>query len=223
MSCGAETVAENLYDALQETTSGTVPDLVALDNASLTTEVLNGTGTFDILMRAFKNHLQEEFNGGRITGNQYTEAYVALTTAAMSNAVQFIMARDKSYWASALLKTQTDNEKGKLAGLKMQLAILDQQYCLAKEQVEAKRAETLDTRTDGTTAIAGSIGKQKELYSQQITSYENDGKYKVAKMYTDAFVTQKTLDDGTQVPTEFTMPSINTVLEDVRDNIGITP
>lgn len=223
MSCGAETLAENLYTSLQEATSGTVPDLVALDNAQLTTETVDGTGVFDVLMRAFKSHLEQEFTSGRITGDQYSKAYVALTTAAMTTAVQYLMGRDQTYWNNALLKSQGDNEKARLAGQKMQLPILDEQYCLAKEQVEAKRAETLDTRTDGVTAIAGSIGKQRELYTQQITSYQNDFSYKVSKLYSDAYIAQKTLDDGLPVPTEFANASVNTVLEDIRDKAGIDP
>lgn len=221
MSCGAETTGDSLYDALLETEAGTIPDLTVLDNDALTTVALDGTGTFDVLMRAFEIHLEREYNAGRITGDQYTKAYVAMTTAAMSNAVQFLMGRDNAYWNNMLLKKQVDSEKGRLAQLKMQLAVLDEQYCLVKEQVEAKRAETMDTRVDGVTPVAGSVGKQKELYTQQIDSYQKDATYKISKLYSDAWIAQKTLDEGLLAPTEYTNTEVDQVLAHARSNVGI--
>ena len=221
MTCGAETVADSLYTSLMEAESGTIPDLTILDNDALTTIAIDGTGTFDVLMQAFELHLQREYVAGRITGDQYTKAYVAMTTAAMSNAVQFLMGRDNAYWNNVLVKNQVDSEKGRLAQLKLQLAVLDEQYCLVKEQVEAKRAETLDTRTDGITPIAGSVGKQKDLYTQQIDSYQKDATYKVAKLYSDAFIAQKTLDEGLLAPNEYTNAEVDQVLAHARSNVGI--
>lgn len=221
MSCGAETTGDNLYDALKEVDAGTIPDLVALDNDALTTVAIDGTGTFDVLMRAFELHLEREYTAGRITGDQYTKAYVAMTTAAMSNAVQFLMGRDTAYWNSMLIKKQVDSEKGRLAQLKLQLAVHDEQYCLVKEQVEAKRAETMDTRTDGVTLVAGSVGKQKELYTQQIDSYQKDATYKISKLYSDAWIAQKTLDEGLLAPNEYTNSEVDQVLAHARSNVGI--
>ena len=222
MSCGAETTGDGLYTSLMETETGTIPDLTVLDNDALTTVSLAGTGTYDVLMRTFELHLSREYNAGRITGDQYTKAYIALTTAAMTNAVQYLLGRDNAYWNNMLIKKQVDSEKGRLAQLKLQLALLDEQYCLVKEQVEAKRAETLDTRSDGITPVTGSVGKQKELYTQQIDSYQKDSTYKVAKLYSDAFIAQKTLDEGLLAPNEYTNAEVNQVLAFTRNNVGIT-
>lgn len=221
MSCGAGTTGDSLYDTLLETETGTIPDLTVLDNDALTTVAIEGTGTFDVLMRAFEIHLEREYQSGRITGDQYTKAYIALTTAAMTNAVQFLMGRDNAYWNNMLIKKQVDSEKGRLAQLKLQLAVLDEQYCLVKEQVEAKRAETMDTRTDGVTPITGSIGKQKDLYTQQIDSYQKDATYKVSKLYSDAWIAQKTLDEGLLAPNEYTNTEVDQVLAYARSNVGI--
>lgn len=221
MSCGAETIGDSLYDALMEVETGTIPDLTVLDNDALTTVAIDGTGTFDVLMRAFELHLEREYNAGRITGDQYTKAYIAMTAAAMSNAVQFLMGRDNAYWNNMLIKKQVDSEKGRLAQLKLQLSVLDEQYCLVKEQVEAKRAETLDTRTDGVTPVAGSVGKQKELYTQQIDSYQKDATYKISKLYSDAWIAQKTLDEGLLAPNEYTNSEVDQVLAHARSNVGI--
>lgn len=97
--------------------------------------------------------------------------------------------------------------------------ILPKQLALTTEQVETQRSQTLDTRTDGA-AIVGSVGKQKDLYSQQITSYQRDAEVKAAKMFTDAWITQKTIDEGLLPPTGFTNASLDDVLDVIKANNG---
>jgi len=86
------------------------------------------------------------------------------------------------------------------------------QLDLVKEQRESERSKTLNTRTDGETVV-GSVGKQKDLYTQQIDSFVKDAKYKTTKMYLDGWITQKTLDEGLIAPTELQNAAINSVLE----------
>jgi hypothetical protein len=95
---------------------------------------------------------------------------------------------------------------------------LPAQLAILNEQRESERAKTLDTRSDNVTTIVGSIGKQKDLYDQQIDSFVKDGQYKVAKMYLDSWITQKTLDEGLTAPTQLTNTNIDDVIEGVRLN-----
>lgn len=96
--------------------------------------------------------------------------------------------------------------------------VLPAQVSLLSEQMEAQRAQTLDTRSDGTTTVVGSVGKQKDLYDQQIDSYVKDAQYKVGKMYLDTWITQKTLDEGLTVPTELANTEIGAVVDTIRTN-----
>lgn len=98
--------------------------------------------------------------------------------------------------------------------------LIDEQIILMAEQVEVERAKTLDTRRDSA-PVTGSVGKQKELYDQQIDSFIKDAEQKVAKMYLDAWVTQKTLDEGLEPPNEFVNSSVNDVLYTLRNNHGL--
>lgn len=105
--------------------------------------------------------------------------------------------------------------------LPTQLTLLGQQIVLTREQGEAERSKTLNTRSDGATVV-GSVGKQKDLYTQQIDSFIKDAQHKTAKLFSDAWVTQKTLDEGLTAPTQFTNNEINEVLAAVRlnNNLG---
>lgn len=277
MSCSAEVEANRLLEELTKGDDFTLPDIDmsgpewdipggddspifgAIDkisNESLTTREVGGSGTFDALMESAHNHLKAEFKANRITGGEYTKAYIAMMESCMSNAVQFLLGRDQAYWAAAmaqiqavtarvqlatskaqfvLAKIQALSAKSEYALTKMKIATESETYCAAlfnadqmlpqqlkllTEQTEAQRAQTLDTRTDGIT-VSGSIGKQKELYSQQITSYQRDAEVKASKLFTDAWITQKTIDEGLNPPNGFTNASIDTILTKLKSNNGL--
>jgi hypothetical protein len=102
--------------------------------------------------------------------------------------------------------------------LPVQVEVTQRQRDLTQEQIESERAKTMDTRTDGTTVVEGSVGKQKELYDEQIASFVKDANHKVAKMYLDGWITQKTMDEGTLPPSQLNQQNIDDVLQSVRTN-----
>lgn len=277
MSCSAEVEANRLLEELTKGDDFTLPDIdmsgpewdipggdgspifgaiTKITNESLTTREVGGSGTFDALMESAHNHLKAEFKANRITGGEYTKAYIAMMESCMSNAVQFLLGRDQAYWAAALAqiqavtarvtlatskaqfvlaKLQALSAKSEYALTKMKIATESETYCAAlfnvnqmlpqqlkliTEQTESQRAQTLDTRTDGA-VVKGSVGKQKELYSQQITSYQRDAEVKASKLFTDAWITQKTIDEGLNPPNGFTNASIDTILTKLKSNNGL--
>lgn len=277
MSCSAEVEANRLLEELTKGDDFTLPDIdmsgpewdipggdnspifdaiTKVTNESLTTREVGGSGTFDALMESAHNHLKAEFKANRITGGEYTKAYIAMMESCMSNAVQFLLGRDQAYWAAAmaqiqavtarvqlamskaqfvLAKIQALSAKSEYALTKMKIATESETYCAAlytsekilpaqerliQEQYEVQRAQTQETRSDAL-PILGSIGKQKELYSQQITSYQRDAEVKAAKLFTDAWITQKTIDEGLNPPNGFTNSSIDTILTKLKSNNGL--
>lgn len=331
-NCGADTEANSLITSLTEDAKFPIPDVdltkpefqfpdgslndpvSKLSIEDVTTGSLTGPGAFDTLMRGFRAHLEEEFNQGRITGDDYTKAYIALTESAMNQSIAFLLGKDGAYWQAQqaqiqafiarvqleetkvrLAATQFDasNQKANYALTKMRMVSEEVNYCSGKytleemlplqkaglvtensissynlttllpaqnnklvtentgqqiandtanynlantlpaqlqtvlqqrlmlnEQTEAQRAQTTDTRTDGL-PVAGVLGKQKDLYQQQITSYQRDSELKVAKIFSDAWITQKTIDEGLTPPTSFTNQEIEKVLSQLRTKAEI--
>ena len=227
-SCGAGPLANNLLDSLTagvdfEIGEGNIPS--NLTNADLTTGVVGGTGTFDVVMMSLSAHLGKEYDKGRITGELYTKAYIELTAAALQSSVQFLLGKNQSFWQSVLLYRQAATAAAEYGLTKMKIASEDANYCnlliqkeVLKEQVEVQRAQTLDTRSDGITPVTGSVGKQKELYGQQIISYKRDSELKATKIFTDAWITMYTVQDGVPVPDNFTNASLNPILESIKIN-----
>lgn len=243
-------------------TSGPIYDPVdPLSVEDLTTGTINGNGVFDKLMNATSVHLRREYDQNRITGQDYTKAYIASIQGSMSTAVQFLLGKDQAYWQAILTQAQAQaaqvalitarvslltaklqaylaqyqayTAEAEYALTKLKLATEDANYgnslvqhdlllaqkTLINEQTEVQRAQTLDNRSDGA-VVKGNVGKQKDLITQQITSYQRDAEVKAAKLFTDAWITQKTIDEGLVAPTAFTNASLDAVLTVVKDNIG---
>lgn len=282
-STGADLLANDILASLIAGVSFTIPDVdlsdplyavpeavvvtppAQINNEALTTQVVGGTGTFDILMSSLKAHLRDEYEQNRISGNEYVKAYIALTEAALSAGTQFLLQRDQAYYqaiaaqlaaqqanvALVTARVQLATTKAQLKAMiyeaktqeatyaltKMKLATEDvtfgtakyaldniapEQLKMVKEQAEGQRAQTMDTRMDGVTPIAGILGKQRDLYTQQITSYQRDSEVKAAKLFTDAWITQKTMDEGLLAPTSFTNASLEEILLALKTNNNLT-
>jgi hypothetical protein len=298
MSYGVDTDANGVYTSLLNGVTVTVPNtdltdpkfqipgdassdmyqaIAHLTNADLTSGSVSGSGTFDVMMQGMKAQLQNEFDKGRITGAEYTKAYVALTQSTMQFAVQYLLGRDQAYWQAVIAQAQAvtarvgletakieaataklaaENGKATLALTKAkigtedvqfgqakfqvdnllpaqlaltnsqksqvdaQVQVTNKQVTLVSEQAEAARGQTLDVRTDGQ-VVTGSVGKQKALYDQQITSYKRDAETKFAKMIGDSWITQKTVDDGLTAPDSFTNASLDTVFTALKNNLAL--
>lgn len=216
-----------------------------LKTEDITVRKVGGSGIFDAFMESYSVHIKEEYDEGRITGAEYTKAYVALAQAAMQFAVQFALGKDQAYWNAisaqvnaqlgaigayvntanakvqlAIAKSQVHQNKAQYAATVEQLAIADAQYANALEQMEATRAQTLDRRTDGV-VVVGSIGKQKDLYSKQIWAYEREAEYKAAQIWSNAWISQKGIDEGLAAPGQLQNAAVDSMLQQLRSKLGI--
>ena len=99
--------------------------------------------------------------------------------------------------------------------------LMPAQENVLKEQHEVQRAQTMDVRSDNITTIEGAIGKQKDLYDEQISSYQKDARFKSAKLWVDGWITQKSLDEGLLAPNQFTNTEIDEVLQSLKTDLSL--
>lgn len=207
----------------------------------LTSTLVDGPGVFDKIMTSFKNHLKEEFDAQRITGAEYTNAYIALVQAALQGAIQFLLAKDKASLEAALgainginavisnatakvqlasAQAEAHTRRAQYSNAVLQLATQDAQYEGAKEQAETSRAQTQDTRTDGS-PVQGTVERQNKLLEQQKESFARKDEANVLKNYTDAILTAKTQDPDLNYPTEFQNENVDKLLIETRKKVGL--
>lgn len=203
-----------------------------ITNADLTTKVVNGTGIFDELMTAATAHLDDQFHKNRITGPQYSEVYLGQFGAVLQQAVLFLIERDKTYLANQLVQLQIELankdlllKDKELAQADKQLELLDKQLELAKlnseltaQKVKTEKAQIQDT-VDGV-PVAGVIGAQVALYKQQKEGFVRDSEQKAVKVLTDTWITRKTVDDATPLPSGLDTAALDSYLRVLAKGVG---
>lgn len=201
-----------LFQIPEIATDAMYAKILPLDVTAFTTGTPAGTGFFDLLMASLKAQLDVEFQNNRITGAEYTKAYIELTQSALQTSLQFLLGKGQAFWGE---------QSGQIAAVTARIALESARFTyqniqpaqlqLLNEQGDQARAQTSDTRLDGL-PVAGVMGAQESLYQQQIISYKRDAEVKAAKIFTDAWITQKTMDIGLLPPVGFTNDSVNEIL-----------
>lgn len=153
-------------DPILVTTTATPPDVKQLTSGSV-----DGTGVYDVLMKAVAIQLNTEYDEGRITGQEYATVYVGAIGAVLQSAISFLNNHQQEKLIAAQIaltrqKTvtelaQTDNDiplglgfngsqviEGMVAA---ELALKEKQGTLADNQILSVKAE-------------------KDLYGQKIIS-----------------------------------------------------
>ena len=160
----AFTIPESLAEALQNT-----PEPLTVD--SLTECVVDGEGCFDKVMTALKAHLNVEYDAGRITGSEYTKAYIASIQGALQFSVQYLLGKDNAHFSSlgaqaaalranveaytanvqlAIAQSQMNQDKAQYVGTVLQLGAVDKQVGLvtAQTNVQNQQEKLLKAQTE---------------------------------------------------------------------------
>ena len=164
-------IPQALIDALQK-----VPE--PLTTALLTERIVGGNGTFDAIMTAMKEHLKIEYNEGRITGAEYTKAYIAMLQSALQFAVQYLLGRDNAYFQAIGAQTQALTNSINIYKAKVELAI-------AQAQAHQNKAEyanrvlglgAVEKQTLLTNAQTSKTTEEVKLVTSQTARTEQDTK-----------------------------------------------
>ena len=134
----------------------------------LTEATTTGSGVFDVLMKATKAHLEQEFTQGRIKGAEYATVYLGSLEAVMQNALEFLLQKDKVALDAELVKQQVELAKAdllikqvELEKTRAELTILEKTVLKTDAEVELltaqaalARAQTANEALQGKVLIA---------------------------------------------------------------------
>lgn len=148
-------IPDSLANALQNT-----PEQLTVD--TLTECVVDGNGCFDKVMTALKAHLNLEYEAGRITGAEYTKAYIASMQGALQFSVQYLLGKDNAFFQAlgtqasalranidaytakvqlAIAQAQAHQNKAQYANLVLQLSASEEQKELIEAQTETQKQQ----------------------------------------------------------------------------------
>jgi hypothetical protein len=206
--------------------------------ALLTSQIANAES--DLLTKTVQQSLltaQKDLAIVQVSEAEYNLASIlpkqaGMLTAQIDNATSDLLTKTAQ---RSLLLEQTNTEQYNLANIlpkqasmlntqigngNVDIAVKLKQRELVAEQIETQRAQTTDNRTDGS-PVTGSVGKEKELHSQQILNFQREAEVRAAKLFTEAWITTKTVDESLLPPDAFNNISLQTILERVKTANGL--
>ena len=144
--------------------------------SDLTEASLAGNGVFDVLMRATKAHLDEEYTKNRIKGPEYSTVYLSSLNAVMDKSLQFLLYKQKTELEAELMAAQIAQTNAQVLLTKAQTELAIQQklnaeneWLLLAEQKAKMTAETLLINQQAANALTqnAQIVTQTGLIEQQ--------------------------------------------------------
>jgi len=182
--------------------------------SDLTEARVSGNGAFDLLMKAAKAHLDEEWNKNRIKGAEYSQVYLGSLTAILDSSVQFLLQKDKYAREADLIEAQIDLIRQQIVNAEVENRVLEATVCKLKAEYDllleqrlktteetgllaqkkvTERAQTVEAGVDEGSVV----GRQKQLYMAQTNGFTRDAEQKAAKLLVDTWSVRRTTDEGT--------------------------
>ena len=129
----------------------------------------NGNGVFDLLMVAVENHITEQYDSGRITGNDFATVYLGAMQAVLQQSVQFLMEEQAADKKAELLQAQIDSEvKNSETG-----GVIDLQKRKLQEEIDLIIAKTAESY-EAVTASRQDTVRKNLINSKQAIKLDKD-------------------------------------------------
>lgn len=152
----------------------TLPDTIEISR--LTSGTVAGNGTFDVLMRSIKGHLEQEFKNNRIRGPEYSTVYLGAVQSVLQASMSFLLSQEKAALENKLIEAQIEQAKAQTVQVEAQTLLIEQQKAnLVAEALNIpKQGLVLDAQknqitqqTTNLVAEALNIPKQGQLVDAQ--------------------------------------------------------
>jgi hypothetical protein len=146
--------------------------MTAIAVTDLTQSTLDGTGVFDVLMRATKAHLEAEYNKNRIKGAEYATVYLGSLEPVLRTSLDFLLQKQKIALEAQLLEQQIILAGVEVLKANAQVALMEQQTINAGIEATVLQAQKckLDAEYD---LILGQVLKtttENALLTQKVVT-----------------------------------------------------
>lgn len=150
----------------------TTPNLDVIPIEEFTESKVDGMGVFDLLMKANKAHLEEEFNKSRIRGPEYATVYLGMLESTMQHALAFFVQQRKLGLEAELLAIQKQIAEVELEKTRVELEIaqLNAQKIPAEIAVLQAQKCKLDAEYDVLIGQKLKVAQETALLTQKVAT-----------------------------------------------------
>lgn len=163
-----------------------VDDIAIPSVDEVTTEDVDGTGAFDIYMRAGMNQLMTQYNAGRIKGADFATVYIQLVQLMMTEANKFVLGKVQAEIAAKMFPIQYLTAGYDAATKESTAKKTEQEVILLCQQIAELKANGGVERGLKEKQTQVQI-KQAELYNRQIKGFGEKAASDAAKIIMDAW------------------------------------
>ncbi len=195
---------------------GDTPTIEIPTPASVTTEDVDGTGVFDIYMRAGLNQLMTQYDKDRIKGADFAAAYMATIELMMVEANKFVLGVVQAEIAAALFPIQFMNAQYEAAVQKsiIQKAVHESELvCQQVAELKANGAQDRALKESQTLAQC----KTSELYDRQIKGFDEKNQNEIFKTVMDSWAIQ-----GVDIIANQTESTLATLQKEIMDEVVLS-
>lgn len=228
------TFPEELVRELSKTPEMPVPGNLANE------DVNDNVPSYNRIMNAFRATLTDEVEKERIDKGQYATILQAVMSTAMELAVQYELNRYTNRYASisAAIKARADvvtaqiqaaiakmqlaqaqsnahTARAQFASTVMDLGIKDASYGSNQQNIKVAQKQ-IDQMNQNINASVASVTRDDKIADQQIESSKLRDVRDLGKVYSDVYMTQKGVDEGTATPSSLTSTNIDAVMTKLR-------
>lgn len=145
-------------------------DIIPIEE--FTESTVSGNGVFDLLMRANKAHLEQEYSQQRIRGTEYATVYLGMLDSTMKISLDFFVQQRKLGLEAALLEIQLKIAEIELqkAAVELQIAELQAQKIPAEIEVLKGQKCKLDAEYDVLVGQKLKVVAETSLLNQKVAT-----------------------------------------------------
>lgn len=146
--------------------------MAEITTSMLTQATLDGSGIFDVLMRATKAHLDSEFSKNRIKGAEYATVYLGSLESVMQTSLSFLLQQQKTALEAQLIEKQIAQVAAQTAQTQAQTKLVEQQTANALLEADVLRGQKckLDAEYDNTMQQTIRTTAETALMTQKVAT-----------------------------------------------------
>jgi hypothetical protein len=174
---------------------------IAISDITNSTDLSEGTGIFDVLIKSMERRIEAQYEAGRITGSNFANVYLGGLQTILTESVKFILSEQK---ASA----DADTAIAQTGKVYAEIGLTDQKQL-------TEQAQTTDPS-------GGLLGAKKLLLDAQTLGFASDTKQKVLKQMLDGYAVNLSISGTAAVPATTKEAAIDQLSQEVLTDVGST-